>query len=100
MALTLGIGRRRRRVIVEVYTREDCGLCRTAEDRVALEAKGARIRKIDVDSDPTLQARYGLRVPVVVVDGREIAEGQVKPGTVRSAVSRAREGRWADWRRA
>lgn len=100
MAVTLGTGRRRRRVLVEVYTRENCGLCEEAEDRVAAEAQGARVRMIDIDEDPDLQARYNVRVPVVVVDGREVAEGRVEEGVVRRAIRRARKGRWSEWRRA
>ncbi len=87
-------------MVVEVYTREDCGLCDEAEELVALEARGCHIRRVDVDSDPDLQARYGTRVPVITVEGREVAEGRVEPGTVRQAVRRARSARWAEWRRA
>lgn len=100
MALTLGRGRRRYRSLVEVYTRDDCGLCARAEELVADEARKADVRLIDIDRSEELQRRYGLRVPVVVVDGREVAEGQVQPGTVRAALRRARRGRWADGRRA
>ncbi|MBW3576830.1 MAG: glutaredoxin family protein [Actinobacteria bacterium] len=100
MTLTLGSGRRRRRVTVEVYTREGCRLCEEAEDRAAAEARGAIVRLIDIDQDPELQARYDIRVPVVVVDGREVAEGRLEPGVVRQAIRHARRGRWAEWRRA
>lgn len=100
MAVTLGTGRRRRRVVVELYTREDCGLCEEAEGLVATEARDAHVRYIDIDQDPDLQARYNIRVPVVVVDGREVAEGRVSEGTVRDAIRRARRGRWSEWRRA
>ena len=100
MALTVGTGRRRRRVLVEIYTRRDCGLCAEAEELVAAEAGRVRIRRIDIDDDPVIQARYHLRVPVIAVDGREVAEGHVQPGAIRLAVRRAREGRWAEWRRA
>jgi thioredoxin-like negative regulator of GroEL len=75
---------------VVVYTRERCGLCRRAEAMVAREARRARVRHVDVDTDPDLVARYGVRVPVVVVDGREVAELEVARGTVRRAVRAAR----------
>lgn len=100
MAVTLGTGRRRRRVVVEVYTRENCGLCEEAEDRVAVEAGDADVRHIDIDADPALQERYDIRVPVVAVDGREVAEGRIEEGVVRQAVRRAREGRWSEGRGA
>lgn len=100
MALTVGSGRRRRRVVVEVFTRDGCHLCEDAEETVRAEAGNARVRHIDVDADEALRTRYGDRVPVVVVDGREISEGKLAQGLVRRTVRRARDGRWADWRRA
>ena len=84
--------RRRHRPDVVVYGRATCGLCRRAEALVAREARGARIVHVDVDTDEALVARYGVRVPVVTVDGREVAELEVGPGTVRAAVRRARRG--------
>jgi len=71
---------------VTVYTRERCGLCRAAEGLVAREAAGHHIELVDVDADPDLQRAYHLRVPVVAVDGTEIAQGQVAPGAVRTAL--------------
>ena len=100
MALTLGTGRRRRRVVVDLYTRERCGLCEKAEERVALEARGAQVRLVDIDDDPALLARYHIRVPVIAVDGREVAEGIIEPGVVRNAIRTARKHRWSEWRRA
>ncbi|HSK25053.1 MAG TPA: glutaredoxin family protein [Egicoccus sp.] len=82
--------RRGHRPQVVVYGRATCGLCRRAEALVAREARGAEIVHVDIDGDDTLVARYGVRVPVVTVDGREVAELEVAPGTVRAAVRRAR----------
>lgn len=75
---------------VVVYTRAGCGLCVAAEDLVAREARGHRIRHVDVDTDEALQGRYGVRVPVVTVDGVEVAELQVAPGEVRQGIRRFR----------
>jgi hypothetical protein len=36
----------------------------------------------DVDGDPDLLARYDWRVPVITVDGREVAEGVIEPGAL------------------
>ncbi len=84
---------RRRRPDVVVYTRVGCGLCRQAERLVAAEARRAEVRHVDIDVDPDLVQRYGVRVPVVCVDGHEVAELQVEPGQVRRAVRAARRGR-------
>jgi glutaredoxin len=56
-----------------LLVRAGCHLCTTAAEtlaRVGAEA-GLTAREIDVDSDPELQAEYGDRVPVVLLDGRE-----------------------------
>lgn len=82
-----------RPVTIEVYTRDNCGLCRQAEELVAREARRADVRRIDVDQDDDLQRRYNVRVPVIVVQGDEVAEGRVEPGVVKQAVRRARTRR-------
>jgi glutaredoxin len=84
---------RRHRPEVVVHTRQGCGLCRRAEALVAREARRADVRHVDVDTDEALVARYGVRVPVVTVDGEEVAELEVAPGTVRRAVRAARRAR-------
>ena len=58
---------------LELLTREGCHLCEAAETtltQVAAEA-GLEPAVVDVDTDPELQAEYGDRVPVVLLDGRE-----------------------------
>jgi len=55
-----------------VLSREGCGLC---EDmlRALAELELARVIPavtiVDVDSDPELARRYGLKVPVLLLDG-------------------------------
>lgn len=79
----------RRRRVVTVFTRDGCGLCREAEDLVAREARGHDVQRVDVDADPELQRAYNIRVPVVAVDGAEVAEGRLAPGVVRAALRSA-----------
>jgi glutaredoxin len=58
---------------LQLMTRAGCHLCETAAEtltRIAAEF-GEVPAAIDVDSDPQLQAEYGDRVPVVLLDGRE-----------------------------
>ena len=58
-----------------LVTREDCGLCE--EFRHAL-SEAARTRTLpaldvlDVDSDADLRRRYGLDVPVLLLDGERV----------------------------
>ncbi|MFO8075228.1 MAG: glutaredoxin family protein [Egibacteraceae bacterium] len=73
--------------VVTVYTRRGCGLCGPAEALVARLAEGrAAVEVVDVDGEPALAERYGPRVPVVAVDGVEVAEGVVDPATLAEAL--------------
>lgn len=82
---------RRRRPVVTVYTRQRCGLCRAAEEIVTRVAgRIADIEFVDIDADPALVDRYTVRVPVVTVDGVEIAQYQVDPRELRAQVRAAR----------
>ncbi|MBY5161098.1 glutaredoxin family protein [Salsipaludibacter albus] len=83
----------RSRPVVTVYTRRGCGLCARAEELARREARRARLELVDVDADDDLQRRYNVRVPVVAVDGVEVAELVVEPGTIRAAVRAARRAR-------
>jgi len=58
---------------LQLLTRANCHLCVTAAEtlaRIGAEA-GLEPREVDVDTDPELQAEYGDRVPVVLLDGQE-----------------------------
>jgi glutaredoxin len=58
---------------LQLLTRVGCHLCEQAAAtlaRIAAEA-GLEPVAVDVDADPELQAEYGDRVPVVLLDGRE-----------------------------
>jgi len=67
-----------------LYTRRDCELC--AEMRAALHAaagsRAYRCHLVDVDEDPALRGTYGLRVPVLVVDGRVLCEAHFDESAV------------------
>ena len=61
------------RARLQLLTRSGCHLCETAAEtltRIGAEA-GLVPEAVDVDTDPGLQAEYGDRVPVVLLDGRE-----------------------------
>ncbi|MGY1825411.1 glutaredoxin family protein [Blastococcus sp. SYSU DS0541] len=58
---------------LQLLVRDGCHLCRTAAEQLAPLAAnaGLRVVEVDVDADPELQAEYGDRVPVLLLDGRE-----------------------------
>ncbi len=58
-----------------VVSRAGCDLCDTMIRELAeLEASEAipRVTIVDVDSDPDLERRFGLKVPVLLLDGHAI----------------------------
>ena len=73
---------------VVLFSREGCSPCAHARD--ALRRLGREfafeLHERDVDVDAALAARYGDRVPVIAVDGREVSEGRIDAGAVRRAL--------------
>jgi len=58
-------------------TRAYCHLCDTMRDALMplAAAHGAKVRELDVDADPSLEAAYGELVPVVLFG--DVDDGQV-----------------------
>jgi glutaredoxin len=73
---------------VTVVTRAGCHLCAEAESTVAQLSNelGFVWTTLDVDADPERQDRYGDRVPVILVDGREHGYWRVEPARLRAAL--------------
>lgn len=65
---------------VTLYTRAGCPLC--DEARALLDALagdlGFAIEAVDIDADRDLRARYGWAVPVIAVEGEELARAPVR----------------------
>jgi len=80
------------RVRVVLYSRPACGLCDRA--REVLEAERARtpfsLDEVDISGHDALELAYGVRIPVVTVDGEERFEVEVDPGELARLV-RSRE---------
>jgi hypothetical protein len=76
--------------VVTLYTRPGCHLCDQARD-VILSLRDSigpfELREIDIDGDPELHARLLERIPVVEVDGEQVAELHVDAPTLRYALT-------------
>jgi predicted thioredoxin/glutaredoxin len=69
---------------IVLVTRQDCHLCDEALG--VLRSLGVEPELRDVDADDHLHALYDWRVPVIIVDGRVIAEGRIDPESLRLAL--------------
>lgn len=77
-------------ISVILYSRPGCGLC--DEARTVIVTQRTRtpfaLEEVDVSTDDALELEYGIRIPVVVIDGRERFEIRVDPSAFAEAVSR------------
>ena len=66
-----------RRVVL--YTKAGCHLCEIAKGKLerARREHDFDLEEVDIARDPVLLERYGLRIPVVAVDGVESFEHRV-----------------------
>jgi glutaredoxin len=77
---------------VTLYTRTGCHLCEQAEQVLRAEQRTLpfALVTVDIDGDSELVRKYGVRVPVVAVDGVELFEYEVPPDLLRAHL----RGRW------
>jgi glutaredoxin len=69
-----------------LYGRPGCHLCDDA--RVVLDRIGEPFAEIDITSDDALHAAYLERIPVVVLDGRELFDFHVDEAALRELLDR------------
>jgi hypothetical protein len=75
-----------RRVVL--YSRNGCHLCDQARD-VILSVRAREpfaFDEVDIETDDDLLREYGIRIPVVAVDGEERFEIAVDPGEFEALV--------------
>jgi thiol-disulfide isomerase/thioredoxin len=65
-------------IALTLYSRPGCHLC---DDMKAIVERVIRatpepitIEEVDISTDPALEARYGLEIPVLLVNGRKAAK--------------------------
>ena len=73
-------------VTVTMFSRERCGLCDEAREVIEAVRTDApfEYEEVRIDGDEELERTYGLRVPVVLVDGEEEFEIEVDPDRLRA----------------
>jgi len=63
-------------IALTIYSRPGCHLC---DEMKAVVVRVARtvpltIEEIDISADPDLERRYGVEIPVLLVDGKKAAK--------------------------
>jgi hypothetical protein len=64
-----------------LLTRHDCGLCEEMRHELAklrsrLDSLPS-VQLVDVDADPALQRRWGMKVPVLLLDGALVCSARL-----------------------
>lgn len=73
---------------VLIYSRRGCHLCEEMLAEVEPLCRGkAALQVRDVDADPEWQARYGLDIPVLLVDGAEICRHRLSRDVLLAALN-------------
>ena len=68
-------------MLVRLYARPGCHLCDVAREVIEAERgrSGFTFEEVSVEGDDRLELEYGVRIPVVTVDGVERFEVEVDP---------------------
>jgi glutaredoxin len=76
------------RARVLMYSRPGCGLCDEAREIILAERArtGFDFEEVDVSGSDALELEYGIRIPVVLVDGQEWFEVRLDPAAFGRAV--------------
>jgi Glutaredoxin-like domain (DUF836) len=73
-----------------VYSRRDCPLCEEfvldLGQQLAPFAQDFEVR--DVDADPDTRRRYGMKIPVLTVDGSPVCNGKLDGDAVARLLAR------------
>jgi orotidine-5'-phosphate decarboxylase len=82
-------------IVLTLYSRPGCHLCDEMKAIVQRVARASEapitIEEIDVSTDPDLEARYGLEIPVLLVDGKKAAKYRTSEEDVMRMIA-ARKG--------
>ena len=74
-----------------LYSRPGCHLCDEMKNvvRRVMQAAPAAIalQEIDITTDPDLEARYGVEIPVLLVDGKKAAKYRIAEEELRNIVA-------------
>lgn len=73
---------------ITLYSRPGCHLCEDAEARIrrVLGRSASRLRVVNILEDRNLEDEYVFRIPVLSINGIDVAEGEITESAVRKAL--------------
>ena len=76
-------------VLIEIFTKDDCNLCDKAKEVLesVLNDFPAKLKIINIASDPQLVLLFGQKIPVVRVNGEEWFKYKVKEEVLRKRLN-------------
>ena len=71
-------------IALTIYSRPGCHLCDEMKEVVARVARRVPLAldEVDISTDPALEQRYGLEIPVLLVNGTKAAKFRVTEETL------------------
>jgi glutaredoxin-like protein DUF836 len=75
-----------------LYSREGCHLCELMAEQLAglLAGSACQFELLDVDADPAARARWGHKIPVLLLDNELVCHGSLDPVEVHKALGQRR----------
>jgi hypothetical protein len=72
-----------------MYSRPGCGLCDEARDVILAARTGASFDfdEVDITGNDALELEYGIRIPVVLIDGDELFEIRIDARELDAAIA-------------
>ena len=78
-------------ITVTLYSKPGCHLCDDMKAIVQRVTRAANvpvtIEEIDISTDPDLEARYGLEIPVLMLQGKKIAKFRIEEKALMRALA-------------
>jgi len=76
-------------IALTIYSRPGCHLCEEMKAVVETVARSIplSLEEVDISTDASLEARYGLEIPVLLVDGQKAAKYRIGEGELRKLLA-------------
>jgi glutaredoxin len=78
-----------------IYSKPGCHLCdemKALVHRTIANQTDVSLHEIDISTDPDLIERYGLEIPVLMIDGKKVAKYRVSEEELTRMIGRRRDG--------